>query len=237
MSFASQLLDLLYPPVCLLCGSRASGGAPLCAACAEALPRSRPPVCDRCGVPLPAQPEPEAVCRRCREASLAFDLARSPWQFAGPMQDAVHAFKYRRRRRLGRWLAEGMAATAKAAFPIDGIDAVVPVPQHWAARHLRGFDPAAELSRAVASALGKPLLPALRRVRRTASQTRLTWEQRQANVRAAFAGRRLPAGSAYLLVDDVLTSGATAHACAAALRASGAGRVFVLTAARTPLAP
>ncbi len=202
------------------------------------MPRSRPPLCDYCGLPLPGASEPISRCRACCDAPPAFAQARAPWQFADRTQDAIHAFKYRQHRRIGRWLADGMSATARAAFPLPQIRGVVPVPQHWLARRLRGADPAGELAAAVSRALEKPCLPrALRCLRRTASQTRLSWEARQANVREAFAASRLLGPGAYLLIDDVLTSGATAHACAAALRTAGAEAVFVLTAARTPLEP
>jgi len=169
----------------------------------------------------------------------AFDAARAPWSYTDAAQEAVHQFKYHRRWRLGRWLAAEMAATATAAFPLEEVSVILPVPQHWLKRRLRGVHGAGRLAEAVARSLGKPCRPAALRCRRwTATQSRLTWRKRARNVRDAFAAnRRLVRGGSVLLVDDVLTSGATADACARALKAAGARRVFVLAAARTPRAP
>ncbi len=132
-----------------------------------------------------------------------------------------------------------MARTAQDAFPQDAIAAVVPMPLHWLKRRLRGFNPAEELAATVARLIDKPYLPhALRRSRWTRTQTRLRWKARFQNVRNAFVARTpLVADRGVLVVDDVLTSGATADACARALRSSGANAVFILTAARTPLPP
>jgi len=126
---------------------------------------------------------------------------------------------------------------ARVSLPLEAVDAVLPVPPHWLTRRLRGFDAAALLAEAVARSLEKPYRPRLlSRTRWTATQTHLHGRERFRNVHGAFAARKRSAeGRAFLLVDDVLTSGATASACALALKAAGARHVFVLTAARTPL--
>jgi len=233
------LADLLYPPACLLC--RAPVAAPtsppiLCEACASTLARNGPPVCSRCGLELPGAFDAQPTCAGCRTRPPAFDMARAPWRYAGPARAAVRHFKYRRRWRVGRWLADQMARTARAALPLDDVDLVTPVPMHWVRRRWRGFDHAAFLSRRVAGALDKPHQPAvLRRSRWTGPQPRRARPARRRNVRGAFAAdpHRLQ-GRTVLLVDDVLTTGATAEACARTLKQAGAARVFVLTAARTP---
>ena len=129
-----------------------------------------------------------------------------------------------------------MAEAARASLPLDQIDAVVPVPLHWVKRRLRGYDPVAHLAHEVARSLSRPYWPrALRRTRWTATQTRLQGRARQRNVQGAFAAHpAMVRGRRILLVDDVLTSGATAEACIDALRQAGAARVCVVTAARTP---
>ena len=240
MSWASQFANLLYPPACPLCrvplpDSRETS-PPICEPCAQGLERVGVPVCVRCGVGLPGAFDARACCQACRMHPRAFELARAPWRYGGTGQALIRQFKYHQRWRLGRWLAAHMAATAQAAVPLDEIAAVVPVPLHWAARRLRGSNPAEELAVLVAQALQKPCLPrALRRQRWTPSQTRLSWRQRQRNVRGAFTARSsLIDGGSLLLIDDVLTSGATAGACAQALKDAGARQVFVVTAARTP---
>lgn len=145
--------------------------------------------------------------------------------------------KYHHRWRIGAWLAQGMIQTAGSAFPLGEIDAVLPVPMHWLKRRLKGFNPSADLARCVAQGLHKPYEPkALARARWTTTQTRLSWHRRFRNVEEAFVARSASTRSrTLLLVDDVHTSGATAHACAAALKRAGAHRVLLLTAARTPL--
>lgn len=232
-------VDLLYPPACLLCRTRNTGSPPplLCGACAEALRRNGPPVCQHCGLEVPGAFDSLPTCPACRRRPPAFDLARAPWRYAGPIRMAVRQFKYRRRWRVGRWLAGQMAQTAAAALPLDAVDLVAPVPMHRLRRLWRGFDHAAFLSKSVARALDKPHQPAvLRRSRWTGPQPRRARPARRRNVRGAFAAdpRRLR-GRTVLLVDDVLTTGATADACARTLKQAGAARVFVLTAARTPL--
>lgn len=180
-----------------------------------------------------------AWCAACRRTPLVFDQARAPWQYAGMTRRAIQQFKYHRHWRVGRWLAHEMAQTARQAFALDAITAVVPTPLHWVKRRVRGFNPTEPLAETIAHLLGKPYVPrALRRARWTRTQTRLRTEERFRNVHEAFvASASLVAGHTVLLVDDVLTSGATADACARALRLAGAQGVCVLAAARTPMRP
>ncbi|MBI4340688.1 MAG: ComF family protein [Candidatus Omnitrophica bacterium] len=200
------------------------------------MPRCGPPVCAACGLELPGAFDAILRCARCRRFPPAFQAAAAPWRYEGTAQEALRQFKYRQRHRLGEWLADGMAAAAGARFPLDEIDLIVPVPPHWLANRLRGFDAPHHLARRLARQLGKPhARRALRRTRWTATQTRLSWTKRRRNVHGAFAAKpQMVRNRTVLLVDDVLTSGATADACARALRAAGASRVFVVTAARTP---
>jgi ComF family protein len=153
------------------------------------------------------------------------------------VEELVRQFKYHRRWRIGRWLAEHMVLTAQRSLPLDEVAAVLPVPLHWLKRQLRGTNPSEELATTVAQSLKKPcLLHALRRSRWTKTQTHLSWRKRARNVQEAFVARaRVVRDRHLLLIDDVLTSGATANACALALKQAGARRIFVLTAARTPL--
>ena len=241
---AHRFINLLYPPACLLCQTSLPAAdhgrgdpALLCDACRGLMPRLGPPVCARCGLGLPGAFDAAVACASCRSRAPAFEMARAPWSYAGVARDAVQQFKYRRRWRLGRWLAEAMTAQARSAFPLEEVGAVVPVPPHWLKRRLQGFSAAEALAASVARSLELPYAPqALRRRRWTATQTRLGWQERVRNVQGAFTAAPR-GGRSVLLVDDVLTSGATADACAAALKAGGAARVFVLTAARTPAEP
>ncbi len=242
------VLDALYPPACLLCRRRVV--APLskphaglgarnrlfCDACEGAMPVLRPPVCQRCGVGLDGAYDAQFWCSRCRTRAFAFEQARAPFVYLGAVREAIHAFKYDGHRRIGSWLAERMAQTAARDLPVEEVTAVLPVPMHWLKRRLKGANPAAFLAQTVAELLHRPChLRAVQRRRWTPSQTRLSLRQRFRNVADAFRPcRRAVEGQTILLVDDVLTSGATAHACADALRTAGAARVYVLTAACAP---
>jgi ComF family protein len=238
MSTVGALLDLLFPPACPLCRAALASGAagPLCAACDNRLPAASAPVCVRCGLPLAGAFDAEVACARCTHRPPPYDAARAPWRYLGTARRAVREFKYRHRWRVGRRLAEDMAGCARRSWPADSHDLIVPVPAHWLRRRLRGHDPAAELAARLSALLDTPCAPrAMRRVRWTPPQARLRGLERRRNVRGAFrADPGRIAGRRVLLVDDVLTTGATASACATALKVAGARRVHVLTAARTP---
>ena len=220
------LLDLVYPPHCVACGRL---GAWLCATCLEAYPAFRPPWCARCGRPLTHG----GLCRACRGAASPLGGARSVGPHVTPLREAVHALKYAGVRVLAEPLAEMMAATwALSPLPVT---AMVPVPLHPRRVRQRGYNQAALLARALAPCLGLPLHEEwLLRERDTRSQVGLTRAERWANVDGAF---RCPdsgalAGQRVLLVDDVLTSGATLRAGATVLRAAGAREIWALTLTR-----
>ena len=200
------------------------------------LERITPPVCVQCGTGVPGAFDLVALCAACRSHPHLFEAARAPWQYRGTGEELLRQFKYRGRWRIGTWLARHMAMTAQAWLPLEDITAIIPVPLHWVKQRLRGVNPAQELAARVARILKKPCLTgALRRRRWTSSQTRLNWQQRQRNVHEAFTAQAARVrGETVLLIDDVLTSGATVNACARALTQAGARRVFVLAAARTP---
>ena len=235
---------MLYPPVCVLCRrlepvslSPLAGSPPFCEDCRQTMVRCQAPVCQQCGLAVAAAFDAVVKCRTCQKQPRLFTMARAPWQYIGSLQQAIHQLKYAQRWRLGNWLAEDMVRLAQQTLPIGQIDFVSPIPSHWLRRRLRGFDPTAILARLVADKINKPYLPkAITRTRWTRSQTQLSWPKRLRNVNQAFcANKALVNSRVILLIDDVLTSGATAESCSGALRAAGAREVFVLTAARTPL--
>jgi len=219
------LLDLLYPPRCAACGEPVpGGGVPFCATCADAIDPV-PPGCARCGLP-----GPDPICGGCYAAPPAFDGVQAGGLYGGPLADAVQALKYGGRpavaRPLGTWLA------GRVALPPGAV--LVPVPLARRRRISRGYDQAALLAGHLARASGRSrLLGALRRVRETPPQVGRTRAERARNVARAFApGLRRVAGLDVVLVDDVVTTGATADAAATALRAAGARTVTVVALAR-----
>lgn len=228
-----SLVNLLYPARCLLCHGRLTQTASvICQACASRVSPCLPPVCQRCGISLHGAFDARVVCARCQRHPPTFDQARAPFLYEGVIREAVHAFKYHQHHRIGLWLAGAMAQIACREFAAV-VEVVVPVPLFWAKARWRGINPSDSLARVVAQTLHRPREPHLLRRRRwTTSQTRLSRQARARNVHEAFwADPSRLAARQVLLIDDVLTTGATAHACAHALRKAGAQRITVLTAA------
>ncbi len=179
----------------------------------------------------PAPLGPDGRCELCRRGLRAFDAAYSFGSYEGVLRELIHLFKYARIRPLAGPLGEFLAG----AIPRDQtFDAVVPVPLHWRRRWQRGFNQSALLARAIAKRYGIPLRAALGRTRATPTQAGLTNARRRSNVSGAFrvVGKAQVANRRILLVDDVMTTGATANACAAALKRAGARYVALLTLAR-----
>jgi ComF family protein len=236
------LLELLYPERCPACDAFTDGRPALCERCAMSL-YALGAACPRCAEPETA-PTP-VPCFRCVRAPPPFARAWVPWRYGGELAAAVRRWKYGGaggggRPELSRPLA-ALAADALAAAALD-VDVIVPVPLHRARRRARGFSQAEALVRAARGFLRRdragPRLPridaaALVRVRATDEQAGLSRAERVQNVRDAFAAAGTAVhGKAVLLVDDVLTTGATAAAAARALAAAGAARVEVFALAR-----
>ena len=206
----------------------------MCAKClASPEPLSAEFFCASCRTPfLNDRPLDEnGLCGLCRHGMRGFDTAYAFGIYDGPLRALIHLFKYDRIRPLAEPLGELIAR----AVPLDErFDAVAPMPMHWLKKWRRGFNQAELLADAVARRLSVPVLNAVRKNRATQAQAGLTSAMRRSNVAGAFEVRRGPAarGLRVLLIDDVLTTGATASACAAALKRAGAVHVGVLTLAR-----
>jgi ComF family protein len=173
-------------------------------------------------------------CARCLAERPAYDRVLAPYLYEPPLDAVIRQLKFGGLRYLG-----GQAATAileHHTAALDAVDLVVPVPLHWGRRLRRGYDQAQEISRPLARRLGRPHRRALRRRRRTGPQAERSRDARRrlsAEVFAVVQGREV-ADRHVLLVDDVVTTGATAGAAAASLRRAGAARVTVAALARTP---
>lgn len=240
-------LDLLFPPVCLVCGAIGHGARPsLCGACWRGIGRLAPPWCAICGRPRwtfggptgppPADGAPPEVCGACRRHRPRFTYARAAALYDGVLREAVQALKFAGKTALAAPLGDLLLDACASGLPVAP-DVVVPVPLARSRERERGFNQAALLARRVARGLGLPLdARAARRVRATRAQSELSGSERRANVRGAFAARPGPrlVGRHVLLVDDVLTTGATASECARALLGAGALTVGALAVARVP---
>jgi ComF family protein len=236
--------DLIVPPCCLVCRARVAAHHLLCAACWREVSFIRPPLCDVMGLPLPFDTGERTVSAAAMARPPAYDRARAVAHYAGAMRTLVHQLKYADRHDartlLGRWLADAGREL------LAGADVIVPVPLSRLRLLQRQFNQAAVLAGELSRQTGisaDPLL--LTRTRSTGSQVGMTRDQRRRNVAGAFAvpARRRPAlaGRTVLIVDDVVTTGATVEACARTLKRAGAARVDVVALAlatgETPVAP
>ena len=225
--------ELFLPNVCPACGVRtaAEPGEP-CAECLDRWLLLPEPRCPGCGGALDNSLRLCGECLR-QEAPRAWDLAVSAAPFAGDIRDQIHRFKYQDATALARPFAKRMRE-AWEKFGGGTPDVVVPVPLHWWRELRRGYNQAELLAREIAAPWGVPISPLLRRNRWTRQQARLHFSARQKNMQDVFRLRdKKPlTGGHVLLVDDVMTTGATLAAAAETLRAAGAGQISVLTLAR-----
>lgn len=225
--------DLLWPRRCYLCaGQLAEEPNPdcFCPACLAAITTDPHQTCPRCATTVGPHTDTTDGCPRCRAEKFAFDTAVRLGPYDGPLREAILRAKESEgvAETLGRvWaLARGEQLSALRA------DVVVPVPLHWRRRWDRGFNQSEAVARGLAAVLGLPLLPfAVRRVRATPKQVGTSRAERLRNVDGAFAPARFPAQRLtdlrVLLIDDVLTTGATASAASRAVRQAGAAQVAV----------
>jgi ComF family protein len=241
---ANSLVRLLLEPCCAVCrtGLQQPLTSPVCRACWRTVRGVSPPWCVRCGDALPPWRAIDPECPRCRRHPPRFALARSAGRYDGALREIIHVFKYERRRLLAEPLAEMMRGAG--ADILAGADAVVPVPLHPIRSLQRGFNQADDLARQ----LGLPVWRVLRRRRHGPPQASLPAAQRHANLREAFGLsmgwavrsrlRHSPLrNSVVVVVDDVMTTGATLDACSRVLIAAGVRSVRALTAARAVAGP
>lgn len=208
---------------CLLCEAE-SGAELLCPACAAELP-VLPEPCPRCALPSPAG----AVCGSCLTHPPHFDGTVALWRYEFPCDRLLQALKYRARLALAGFFGRSLVSRA-----LPRVDLVVPMPLHSRRLAERGFNQALEIGRGVARHLGVKIEPrVVLRVRDTAPQTGLPYEERAKNVRGAFQCDLDLAGASVAVVDDVMTTGATLNEVARVLKRAGARRVENLVIART----
>jgi ComF family protein len=228
-------LDVALPPLCPACRELLHSPGAVCANCWSKLSFIAPPYCERLGIPFVYDPGPGILSMEATANPPAYGRARAAVRYDEVARSLVHAFKYADRLDLapmiGAWMREaGRPLLAEA-------DAIVPVPLHWRRLWTRRFNQSAVLAQVISAKSNIPvLLDALKRARSTPQQVGLTRSQRATNVQGAFtvspAGKSDILGKRLVLVDDVLTSGATIDHCARALLRAGARNVDVLVFAR-----
>jgi ComF family protein len=217
------MLSWLFRPQCAACGELSED--PLCEACALSLVELGG-ACERC-----AQPG-RRLCSRCAHDPLPIDRIVSPWRFGGALAIAIRRLKFTGATHVARTLAPLWAPLLAAAVSdTDGI--VVPVPLHWRRRFQRGFDQTWLLARHACALAGlTPPRSLLRRLYAAPPQSTLPAIDRAANVDGAYAVRRAVVGRTVILVDDVVTTGATLAAAARPLRDAGASQIIGVALAR-----
>jgi len=233
-----ELLDFLLPSACLGCGTRMPLEAADGLVCGVCLTRMRPPPwprCSRCGFPLGTGASAAEDCLDCREWPKALARAQAAYVLEPPVDALVHALKYGGWSSLAEPMGLRMARMIRDEPAKPGI-MVVPVPTTVARKRRRGYNQAELLAGIIARVLGFPMVDGLVRTGKGATQVSLHPQQRRANVENAFSvppeWRDRMEGAEVLLVDDVLTTGATAGAAAQALHEAGADRVSLAAFAR-----
>ncbi|MBA8682226.1 ComF family protein [Stenotrophomonas tumulicola] len=218
----SRLLGILLPPVCQVCGEPGEHDRELCGPCCLALPWHTDG-CARCAAPLPE--DASDICFRCEEMPPLLDHCWASLRYEDPVSALLLRYKFHQDLAAGRLLAQLMALSP----PPWPLPPLVAVPLHGSRLRRRGYDQAGELARLI----GAPRWHGLRRIRATLPQSERGADARRHNLDGAFAVRG-PVPDAVVLVDDVMTTGSTLHACAEALRAAGCRDVSAWVCARVP---
>jgi len=233
---ATDFLDLIWPASCKVCGNPLEHDrhACVCRKCWSKIIPIVPPVCAVCGKPVALE---NVICRICRETPPEFSLARAAGIYEGVLKEIIHLFKFKGRRWLNRHLGKLLAdAVINDRKIIEGVSGIVPVPLFRKRKRERTYNQSMLLAKELKRYFDLPVLKdVLIRMRPTVSQSDLTRRERFRNVKGAFACVKPEKieKQCILLVDDVLTTGATASECANVLRRSGAGEVRVFTVATT----
>ncbi len=228
-------LDVALPPLCPACREVVGESAGLCAACWSKLAPIERPFCERLGIPFIYDPGPGILSMQAIADPPAYTRARAAVRYDDVARALVHAFKYGDQLDLAPVMGGWMARAGKEL--LADADAIIPVPLHWRRAWARRFNQSAALAKIISERSGVPVaFEALKRVKATAQQVGLSKSERALNVQGAFrvaADRKADISRRQIvLVDDVLTSGATTDTCARALLRAGARQVDVLTFAR-----
>lgn len=242
----AALLDLIYPPVCPLCGrftagethSQGTDTTSFCAECSSTLKPINPPFCKVCSVPLPPGRDDEPICGACLRKRPAYRAAWAPFVYEGAAAEAIKQLKYEKKTSLAPLLANLMAPLAERKVRDLERPLVMPVPLHPRRLRERGYNQSLLLARALADIVKLDLdYLSLRRIRHTSPQMALGMDKRHTNVRGAFKVKDDSkwAGRDILLIDDVATTGTTLNECALALMEAGAKAVACLTFAKAAL--
>ncbi len=235
----SKIIDLILPPVCFLCRDVVFKENSVCEKCWPQISFITVPFCEGCSYPFSFGEQGDHLkCGSCLESPMTFTRTRAVFKYDHFSKNLILPFKHNKAIHFAPLLAQWMERAGKDI--LQDADLLVPVPLHWSRLLKRGFNQAVVLSRHLTKVSHIPTnVHVLKRMKRTASQGHLTVAEREENVRNSFQvkadGKRVIQGKTVILIDDVLTTGATVNACAKSLLKNGAKEVRVLVAARVLL--
>ncbi len=224
--------QLLFPGFCLLCGAPSQRSADICAPCEQELPILGPH-CQRCGLPLTTATASQ--CGQCLKKAPDFQRLIAGWRYQGSAARLISQFKYQRQHSYGRVLADLLAEQILGAYQQQAMpDLLVATPMHWFRRLRRGFNHSEQLASHLSKRLDIPVYRDIRRVRHSKPQQSLNAELRRHNVKSVFKARGMLDGQRVAIIDDVVTTGATANELSRTLLKAGAAQVHIWCLARTP---
>jgi len=215
------MLDLLYPPACHLCSIPLEDGNYICENCEQTLIPLEPPFCKICSEPFEGNITSDFECPNCHKLTFDFDFARSALKNSENAYQLILDLKYKRKLHLAPTLAKYCADLINSTPEIKELPApvLVPVPMHWMRKLKRSFNHADKIGRSVSELTKIPMCHGLKRKRLTTAQTQLSRAKRLQNLNSAFSYTQIPIKyRSAIIIDDVLTTGSTAQACAATLR-------------------
>ena len=234
----SSIINLLYPPLCLVCGRRDElRDQVLCTTCLRKLKKRLPPFCVRCGRQLPGDPRIKASCDDCKKDTLYFDRAFSVFYYNGILKDLVHNFKYKKMTSLAQEFARLAVDFIKDHGIAKNTDMVLSIPMHSKRLFKREINPSHILAKAIAKKLRLDYSGRLlKKTKNTAAQSRLSRSERIENLKGSFSLRKntraCVKNKKILIVDDLFTTGSTVNECARLLKEANADYVEVVTLAR-----
>ena len=226
----NAFIDFVLPPTCIACGNEIDKGL-VCNDCLDLVIYLRSPFCPHCGRPI----DKTKTCGYCRHEKY-LDYGRAFTLYVPPVDKMIHHLKYRGKTNLAKYFGLGMANVLNSDFHLREVDLIVPVPLHWLKQLRRRYNQAQLLTEIIHQETKIPISPMLERVKYTRTQTRLDHKKREENVRNAFKVKKMAdvQNKKIILVDDVMTTGATIKECARTLKEAGVAEVYSLVAAITP---
>ena len=228
VKFLKVLFDFFVPPVCLVCGKDTEEEL-VCQECINLLSPIEKRFCILCGNPFTKR----EVCKYCKDYKLSLSRIRSLYKFEHPLPLLIHEFKYKNKRKLGEIFGKKMAVLVRSDPYLKNAELIIPVPLHPSKKRERGYNQSEIIALQISQDMGIRMLNILKRVKNTRTQTELSVQERRRNVEGAFVllqeFKETIKGKKVLLVDDVITTGATLDACSEVLLKNGAQEVYGVT--------